>query len=75
MPRDVSNNVDERFDPLSLAVGQNVGLAPGLQLTVEVGVLGDIDGDGIVGVPDLLVLLASWGACPTCSSFWSTGAE
>lgn len=24
---------------------------------------GDIDGDGIVGVPDLLTLLAAWGAC------------
>ena len=24
----------------------------------------DIDGDGIVGVPDLLTLLAAWGACP-----------
>ncbi|MCH8005637.1 MAG: hypothetical protein IH888_05325 [Planctomycetes bacterium] len=136
MPRDVSNNVDERFDPRPFAVGQNAGLTPGqlvpvdtvlgfeidvsdpavaeylagaldegllelviasiypaekqqtgtfpklytrenllvqlqlvdaagLELTVEVGVLGDIDGDGIVGVPDLLALLASWGACPT----------
>ncbi len=25
---------------------------------------GDIDGDGIVGVPDLLALLAAWGPCP-----------
>ncbi len=25
---------------------------------------GDIDGDGLVGVPDLLTLLAAWGPCP-----------
>ncbi len=27
---------------------------------------GDIDGDGSVGVSDLLILLASWGLCPDC---------
>lgn len=27
-------------------------------------VLGDVDGDGSVGVADLLILLASWGPCP-----------
>ncbi len=30
----------------------------------ECDVLGDLDGDGLVGVPDLLSLLASWGPCP-----------
>jgi outer membrane protein assembly factor BamB len=25
---------------------------------------GDIDGDGVVGINDLLILLAAWGACP-----------
>ncbi len=25
---------------------------------------GDINGDGLVNVPDLLTLLAGWGACP-----------
>jgi len=25
--------------------------------------LGDIDGDGIVGISDFLALLADWGAC------------
>ncbi len=29
-------------------------------------VLGDLDGDGTVGVPDLLMLLASWGPCDGC---------
>lgn len=28
--------------------------------------LGDIDGDGSVGVPDLLILLANWGPCADC---------
>ena len=27
---------------------------------------GDLDGDGSVGVNDLLILLASWGPCPDC---------
>ena len=29
-----------------------------------VSVLGDIDGDGIVGISDFLALLAAWGPCP-----------
>lgn len=28
---------------------------------------GDLDGDGSVGVSDLLILLASWGPCPDCN--------
>ncbi len=27
---------------------------------------GDLDGDGSVGVADLLILLASWGPCDDC---------
>ena len=30
-----------------------------------VEVPGDIDGDGIVGVNDLLMMIAAWGTCPT----------
>ncbi len=35
-------------------------------ITIEAGagVPGDVDGDGAVGVTDLLALLAMWGACP-----------
>ncbi|MCH8152311.1 MAG: hypothetical protein IH830_08070 [Planctomycetes bacterium] len=39
-----------------------------LDMTVEVddtpGPLGDLDGDGIVGILDLLILLSQWGPCP-----------
>ena len=31
--------------------------------------LGDIDGDGAVGVPDLLTLLAGWGPASGCADF------
>ena len=30
----------------------------------DVSILGDLDGDGTVGVSDLLILLADWGPCP-----------
>ena len=30
-------------------------------------VLGDLDGDGHVGVKDLLILLGSWGPCGDCN--------
>ena len=31
------------------------------------GILGDIDGDGIVGTGDLLLLLGAWGPCDDCN--------
>ena len=36
-------------------------LAPGNE-----GVLGDLDGDGIVGTSDLILLLGQWGPCGDC---------
>ena len=30
--------------------------------------LGDLDGDGTVGIIDLLLLLAGWGSCAGCSA-------
>lgn len=134
-PRDVSNNVDQAFDPAPFAVGVNAGLAQGqpvplgteltfeidvmdpcvqaylaeamdqgmldflvasiffsaqqqtgafpklyckedplvefglasaarLELSVQAGVPGDVTGDGIVNVQDLLILLGQWGSCP-----------
>jgi hypothetical protein len=32
--------------------------------TIGIGGVGDLDGDGVVGVNDLLLLLAAWGPCP-----------
>ena len=29
---------------------------------------GDVDGDGVVGIVDLLALLAAWGPCGDCST-------
>ncbi|MCH7604233.1 MAG: hypothetical protein IIB54_15870, partial [Planctomycetes bacterium] len=29
---------------------------------------GDLDGDGVVGVKDLLILLGAWGSCPDCDN-------
>ena len=31
-------------------------------------VVGDLDGDGTVGITDLLILLGSWGACADCDT-------
>ena len=36
-------------------------------LSIDCGVLGDIDGDGEVGVSDLLILLGEWGPCADCN--------
>ena len=32
--------------------------------TIDLGRVGDIDGDGLVGITDFLALLAAWGPCP-----------
>ena len=34
----------------------------------ECGLLGDIDGDGLVGTIDLLMLLGAWGPCDDCAT-------
>ncbi len=30
------------------------------------GIIGDLDGDGIVGVEDLLIVISQWGSCSDC---------
>ena len=30
------------------------------------GIIGDLDGDGIVGVEDLLIVISEWGMCSSC---------
>ena len=36
--------------------------------TIVCGALGDLDGDGSVGVKDLLILLGEWGPCDDCNN-------
>ena len=36
----------------------------GVQIRKIEQVVGDLDGDGLVGITDFLMLLADWGACP-----------
>ena len=51
-----------------------LGLANASQLTMEVAahdppaIPEDLDGDGTVGVNDLLIVLADWGPCGCCAS-------
>jgi hypothetical protein len=33
-------------------------------LGFQSGIPGDADGDGVVGINDVLVVLANWGSCP-----------
>ena len=44
-----------------------------IELNCDAGVPGDLDGDGIVGINDFLMLLAAWGLCdqpcpPSCAA-------
>ena len=61
-------SIDGVFETLTLPV-----LDPGLvwhldqdadSILLVVTSLGDLDGDGIVGINDFLLLLAAWGPCP-----------
>ncbi len=35
-----------------------------LNLTIEIAILGDLNGDEVVDILDFLMLLAAWGSCP-----------
>jgi hypothetical protein len=39
-----------------------------MRISVAGGVDGDVNGDGVVDVTDLLAVLAEWGACPGCAA-------
>ena len=34
------------------------------EFTFDLSIPGDLDGDGSVGIRDLLILFANWGPCP-----------
>ena len=52
--------VGARSDDLDASVGVLLSL-------IEKGIPGDLDGDGQVGVKDLLILLGNWGPCDQCT--------
>ena len=67
--RTVSSALSHRFHVIAVIValllagsfGQTTSAAPG-----DVTCSGDVDGDGMIGFPDLLAVLAAWGPCPGC---------
>lgn len=63
-----TGQVSNQWLPGLAAGSADLGVAPDLttvsgtqHLSVSLGLVGDIDGDGSVGGPDLAVLLSSWG--------------
>ena len=62
-----SDGTIHRFDPLTWQEVDTMMSPIGIEamlLDDDLAVLGDIDGDGIVGIEDFLLLLAAWGPCP-----------
>jgi hypothetical protein len=53
---------------VGLGVIDAAGLVIDVVVTEPSGVVGDIDGDGAVGVNDLLRILEDFGVCPCCPS-------
>ncbi len=49
----------------ALDSADNLGAGKDLSFTVG-AIPGDLNGDGVVGVADLLILLANWGPCADC---------
>ncbi len=50
--------------PAVFAVDYIDGPPEGGPATITVVPLGDLDGDGVVGINDFLILLGTWGPCP-----------
>ena len=77
---DISESDDPEFGIISLVWAINNAAqitgdgshsefgGPAIRLTPIGGPLGDLDGNGVVGVSDLLILLASWGQCDDCEN-------
>ena len=76
---DLIQTNDPNFDTISLVwainnAGQITGKghhfefgSPALRLNPILPTPGDLDGDGVVGVKDLLILLGNWGPCEDCN--------
>ena len=50
--------------PAAFSVDYIDGPPGGGPATIRIVPLGDLDGDGVVGIADFLLLLADWGPCP-----------
>ncbi|MHC5004239.1 MAG: M1 family aminopeptidase [Planctomycetota bacterium] len=60
----LDGEVDDPADPAALPSGEGLpGGAAVIRFTVP-GPSGDVNGDGVVDVDDLLELIAAWGPCP-----------
>jgi hypothetical protein len=57
-------DADGRVDLAVTNTGINEGVTVLRNQTPPAGVAGDLDGDGVVGITDLLLLLVAWGPCP-----------
>ncbi len=68
-------NGDKRADYLITAAWDLGMRGRTYVISGSLGVPGDIDGDGLVGVVDFLLLLGSWGPCPDCSPSWECPAD
>ncbi|MCZ6444589.1 MAG: hypothetical protein O6758_00230, partial [Planctomycetota bacterium] len=66
---DLTDEFQIRFTASDLGDGSVVEAGvDGIRLfSVDCGVPGDIDGDGSVGISDLLIMLADWGPCADCN--------
>ncbi len=58
-----SGTFPELYTKENLLVMLDIVDAAQLHLVVSTGPLGDLDGDGFVGITDFLILLAAWGPC------------
>jgi len=65
-----ASSVNGMFSSLTGDPGFSLSYTPSaVVLTYEgVGMLGDVNGDGVVNVVDLLEVVSSWGACAGCDA-------
>jgi hypothetical protein len=63
---DLNLTAGDHFITLRAENGGYVGMANPVWL--QHTIVGDIDGDGLIGIPDVLSIIEHWGICPNCVS-------